>query len=69
MSTGHIPTLSEIVDQMTVLRETTRDQGEYEAVTAAMRVLEDYALAEHRTTGWIDRVIRHIAGKSRKAAA
>lgn len=59
--TTHIPTMSEIIDQLMLASAQTNDQDEHDALTAMLRIAEDYAARQARIAAATERVIIHIA--------
>ena len=68
MTTEHIPTMSEIVDQLMLASEHTTDRDEHDALTAMLRIAEDYAARQARIAAAAERVIVHIANTDLEAS-
>lgn len=62
-------TLHQVVDVLVLRSEQTDDLEEYQALVEALRVIEDYALREQRTLGWIERILERISGYRKDYAA
>lgn len=63
-----IPTMHEIVDQIIVLFEHTRDQDERETLTAMLKAAEPYISRQARIEAATERVIVHIAATEKEAS-
>lgn len=66
--TTHIPTMSEIIDQLMLASEHTNDQDEHDALIAMLRIAEDYAARQARIVAATERVIVHIATTEKEAS-
>ena len=60
---SYSPTLHDVVDVLTARMEATDDPDEREAMRRALIEVERYVFRQHRIAGWIERTIRHIAGR------
>ena len=61
---NHTPSINDVVDVLTARMEATNDSEEREAMRRALVEVERYVFRQHRLTGFIDRVIRHIQRKA-----
>jgi hypothetical protein len=59
----HVPTLHEVVDVLTVRMEHSDDPEEREAMRRALLEVERYVFRQDRMIGFIEKAIRHIAGR------
>lgn len=57
------PTLHEVVDVLNARMEAADDPEEREAMRRALVEVERYVFRQERLTTWIERTIRHIAGR------
>lgn len=72
MSTEHVPSISELVDQMTVMIEYADQRGFVNDATALRQsrgIVVEYVFRETRVDSWFQRVKNRIALRQRKVAA
>lgn len=72
MSAERVPSISELVDQMTVMIEYADQRGFVNEATALRQsrgIVVEYVFRETRVDSWIQRVKNRIALRQRKAAA
>ena len=68
MTTRHIPTMHEIVDQIIVLSEHTDDQDERDTLTAMLKAAEPHIARQARIEAATERVILHLATEEQEAS-
>lgn len=63
-----IPTMHEIIDQIMVLSEHTRDQDERDTLIAMLKAAEPHIARQARIEAATQRVIVHIATTEKEAS-